>query len=227
MFTTRKIRDVRTKKFAQFGHVLSGYDFGPLSAALKDISLPKYGVSYIPEEPALQSLTLKDKLTWGVYGGMPVQIGYCFGRNRLLNCLEFHIGNEVIYAEDDIVLMVAHAWHISGEGIINTSRVRAFFVPKGTAVLLYGTSGHYAPCSVRETESFRTAIILLRGTNAALPQDYVTAPGCSRLTAVDKRLYPHSDSPEAREQGAPAGLTGPNLRVIGAPGEDNFYVVAV
>jgi len=227
MFKTRKIKDVTSKKFAQFGHVISGYDFEPLSAALGDIPLPKNGVSYVAEETALQSLALKDTLAWGVYGGLPIQVGYCFGWNRLLNCLEFHTGSEVIYAVDDIVLMVAHAWHISGEGIIDTSRVRAFFVPKGTAVLLYGTSGHYAPCSAREGEPFRTAIILLRGTNAALPEDYVAVPGCSHLTAVDKKLYPHPDSPEATEQGAVVGLTGPNLKAIGAPGEDDFYVVPV
>ena len=48
-----------------------------------------------------------------------------------------------------------------------------FFVPAGTAVELYATTFHYAPCSV-DGKEFRCGVVLPRGTNeklSAAPSD--------------------------------------------------------
>ena len=79
------------------------------------------------------------------YGGMPIQIGMCWGYNTKLNCLEYHRDSEVNVGETDFVLLLAKEDEIE-DGMLDTAKVKAFRVPAGTAVEVYGTTLHYAPC---------------------------------------------------------------------------------
>jgi hypothetical protein len=49
--------------------------------------------------------------------------------------------------------------------MLDTSQVAAFLLPAGTAVELFATALHYAPCSGSPGEPFRVAVVLPLGTN--------------------------------------------------------------
>jgi hypothetical protein len=95
-------------------------------------------------------------------------------------------------------------------GKIDSDKIQAFYVEKGTAVELYATTLHYAPCSAKSTEQFRVAIVLPKGTNLAKPEITVKNSEDNRLFAANKWLIAHADTSEAK-QGAYIGINGENI----------------
>ena len=63
-------------------------------------------VIYVASVPELEALPVFDELVERTYGEMPVQIGYCNGKNKLLNALEYHRSSEIDVAVSDLVLML-------------------------------------------------------------------------------------------------------------------------
>lgn len=206
------IQSVFDPSFAVYGRVVDGCDFAPLLDALRAGSpKPADGTVYVAGDAALEALPVCGELSSRVYGGMPVQIGYCNGSNRTLNCLEYHRGSEVNVAADDVVLLVASLQKVS-EGKLDTSEVEAFLLPAGSAALLYETTLHYAPCNAPGSGGFRVVIVLPRETNTDKPEITEHSLEDRLLWACNKWLIAHPDSNEAKH-GAFAGLTGENLTV--------------
>ncbi len=200
-----KIYSIQDKEFAEYGTVLD-MDFSALLDILGAKPCPDEGTVYVPEDADLQACPMKEEVQRELYGGLPVQIGYCNGHNRKLNCLEWHTSSEINASTEDMILLLARRQDIQG-GKLDTSKVKAFLVPAGKAVEVYATSLHYAPCGVQGS-GFRCIVVLPQGTNLARPagaQDPV-------LWAANKWLYAHKDSSEAKS-GAYVGLTGENIQV--------------
>ena len=199
--------------FAAYGMTIDGFDFGGLIAALeKNTEKPADKVIYVASDAALEALPVFNDLQNRLFGGLPIQIGYCNGYNTRLNCLEYHRGSEACIAADDLVLMLAKKEDVSADFCIDSSKVKAFLVPKGRGVLCYETALHYAPA--RAAGPFRSVIVLPRGTNTDIPS------GMKALTAEDgllaarnKWLLAHADSPEAKN-GAPVRISGANLDLV-------------
>ena len=82
-------------------------------------------------------------------------------------------------------------------------------MPAGTAVELYATTLHYAPCSAQEG-GFRCVIVLPKGTNEDLTFEPAKEGENRLLTAVNKWLIVHE---EGKIEGAFCGLKGENLEV--------------
>lgn len=205
------IKPVSDQAFSQYGKIVESSSFPALIQALeKHTPRPEDQVIYVPSEPALEALPAFEELRDGFYGGMPIQIGYCNGNNHKLNCLEYHRDSEVNVAADDMILLVASLQKVRG-GRLNTSEVEAFLVPKGTAVQLYETTLHYAPCS-KDRQGFRVAVVLPRGTNGEKPKAAGNFAENPLLWACNKWLIAHPDSNEAKE-GAFVGLSGDNIEI--------------
>lgn len=204
-----KIESVFDDAFAAYGQVYAGLDCAAFLRALEGVPLPEAGVGYQPSCPELEADPLHAVLRDHVFGGMPIQIGWCSGHNRSLNCLEYHQNSEVNLPVDDMVLLLAHRQELRG-GTLDTSRVRAFHVPRGTVVELYATTLHYAPCAARDGGTFRVAIVLPRGTNTEKPPLTPCVPEDAMLWGRNKWLIAHPDAAEAA-QGAYIGLTGRNI----------------
>jgi len=168
-------------------------------------------VIYIPGDLALEALPVASEIKDRLYGGLPVQIGYCNGHNRSLNCLEYHRGSEVVVAADDIILLLA-SLDLVEDYKLDTSEVEAFLLPAGKAVLLFETALHYAPCTADGNDSFRVAIILPKGTNLDKPAIKEGNGEDKLLWAANKWLLAHPDSGEAKS-GAWVGLTGENIQL--------------
>lgn len=208
-----KIQSVFDKEFATYGKVVEGYDFSSLLSTLEANSeKPSDSVIYVPSVDILESEPVFAELSSNCYGGMPIQVGYCNGTNTKLNCFEYHRDSEVDIAADDVVLLVARQQDIIN-GQIDSSNTEAFLCPKGTAVELYATTLHYAPCSTKKGEGFRVIIVLPKGTNEAKPDITIKNDEDKLLWALNKWLVAHKDTSEAKD-GAHVGITGDNVDII-------------
>ncbi len=208
-----EIKSVFDPAFAPYGKVLTGYDTACLLTAMNTIPMPMSGTAYRPSIPALEATCTYGLLQNNVYGGMPVQLGMCWGRNTRLNCLEYHRDSEINCGTTDFILLLAREDEIEA-GTLDTGKVKAFLVPAGALVEVYATTLHYAPCSEKPGAGFRVLVALPRGTNGPKPEISVQSAEDAYLFACNKWLLAHPDSDEAA-QGAKIALTGPNIDLSG------------
>ena len=206
-----RIASVYDPEFAMYGSVLSGYDTAQLVKAMSAVAMPEEGVAYQPSLSELESCAVYEELRDRAFGGMPIQLGLCWGYNTRLNCLEYHRDSEVNIGTHDFILLLAKREEIR-DGVLDTSAVRAFRVPAGTPVEVYATSLHYAPCHTEGDTGFRVAIVLPRGTNTEKPAVASRNEEDRWMWARNKWLLAHPESAEA-EQGAYVGLSGENTDV--------------
>ncbi len=195
------VPSVFSTQFERYGRVISGVDTAKVAALLEQCACPEDSVAYVPAEPVLETPELLSDLQNRVFGGLPVEIGYCSGHNRVLNCLEYHRNSELNITGTDALFMVAPLTAVR-DGIVDSQAVETFFAPRGTAVLFYETTLHYAPCNTADSPVFRVCVVLPRGTNTDKPHLTDGSLESAMLTAENKWLLAHPDSPEAR-----AGLT--------------------
>ena len=203
---------VYDREFKSYGKVLEGYDCGELLEAMKAIALPASGVAYEPGIDSLEACAavFADFRDRG-YGGMPIQLGMCWGHNTRLNCLEYHRDSEINVGTGDFVLLLARQDEIE-DGVLDTELVKAFRVPAGVPVEVYATTLHYAPCQVDAAEGFRVAVVLPKGTNTEKPDFAPAGEEDKWMTARNKWLLAHPDSSEAKS-GAHIGLKGENIDI--------------
>ena len=206
-----EIKSVFDAEFSPYGQVHKGYKLDGLLAAMKAIPLPESGTTYQPTIPELEALPIFELFGANAYGGMPVQLGMCWGRNTKLNCLEYHRDSEFNVGTHDFILLLAKQDEIV-DGMLDTAKVRAFRVPAGVLVEVYATTLHYAPCHTDEAEGFRVAVALPRGTNEAKPAIKAITEEDQLLWARNKWLLAHEDSAEAG-QGAAVRLSGGNTDI--------------
>lgn len=206
-----EIKKITDPAFRAYGKVVDGYRLSELLTEMKKTPLPQ-GVEYVPSVPELEGLKVSGELAAGVYGGMPIQVGYCNGHNQKLNAVEYHRDAELDIAVDDLVLLLGKEQDIRPDHTYETSRMEAFLVPAGTAVLLYETTLHYAPCQAGE-EGFRCVIILPRGTNEDMAPLEEKNPEDRLLFARNKWLIGHPEG--GLTERAFIGLVGENLSVGG------------
>ena len=101
-----EIRKVTDPEFADYGKVLEGYDFKGLIKALEDKTPCPEGTVYVGSCPDLEYTDAFGVLQNNVYGGMPIQIGYCNGHNTKLNCLEYHRDSGINMGTKDFILLL-------------------------------------------------------------------------------------------------------------------------
>jgi len=214
-----KLYSVNDPEFATYGRVLTGYDFTELLDTLEKTTPNGPGVIYEPSVKSLEACAVYKDLKDREYGGMPIEIGFCNGVNSKLNCYEYHRDSEINVAATDAILMLGLLKDVEDDFTYDTSKVKAFFVPAGTAVEVYATTLHYAPCGVNGN-GFRVSIILPKGTNYPLKAKHAklnndgSAPNEDALiTAVNKWLIGHKDG--GLDEGSFLGLKGENLNING------------
>ena len=146
-----------------------------------------------------------------LFGGMPVQLGWCNGHNTKLNCLEYHRDSEFNLGTEDFILLLAKMDDIT-DGKLDTAKLKAFRAPAGTLVEVYATTLHYAPCHVDPAKGFRVLVALPKGTNTAKPDIQNNGGDDPLLWACNKWLLAHSESAEAKN-GAAVALRGENIDI--------------
>lgn len=205
------IYSVYDPEFKPYGKVLEGYDTTCLLNAMNTIPMPDSGTAYEPSIPTLEATCIYGQLQNNAYGGMPVQLGMCWGYNTKLNCLEYHRDSEVNVGTNDFILLLAKQDEIV-DGVLDTAAVKAFQIRAGVPVEVYATTLHYAPCHTDEAVGFRVAVVLPRGTNTAAPGAAPENEEDTWLTARNKWLLAHPESAEAAA-GSHIGLKGVNIDI--------------
>lgn len=209
------ILSVKDPAFAKYGRIVTNVDFTELVAAMEKTPVPE-GVVYEPGVKELEALPVMEELSNVVYGEMPIQIGYCNGHNTRLNAVEYHRDSEINVAATDAILILGSLQDVEADHTYDTSKMEAFLLPAGTAVEVYATTLHYAPCSV-EGKGFQVAIVLPKGTNYPLKTSHPKAQGIATdnedclITAVNKWLIGHAEG--GLEPGSFLGLKGKNLDI--------------
>lgn len=205
------IYSVYDAEFRPYGRVLEGYDTAELVKALEDKTPLPEGVEYVPGDKVLEELPVYAQIRDQVYGGMPVQLGWCNGHNTKLNCLEYHRDSEVNLGSRDFILLLGLESDIV-DGVLDTATVKAFRCPAGTMVEVFATALHYAPCSAKKGEGFKVLVALPQGTNTEKPVFTPKTEEDTWMTARNKWLLAHAESSEAKD-GAHIGLKGENIDI--------------
>jgi hypothetical protein len=208
-----EIISVADKRFKKYGRVIKNIDFGTLVDAMKETFVPE-NVVYEPTVENLEKLEVAAEIKNKFFGELPIQIGYCNGHNELLNAVEYHRSSEINVAATDAILILGNLWDAEDDFTYDTSKMEAFLVPAGTAVELYATTLHYAPCGV-DNKGFQVAVILPRGTNFELTTEHAKCPLCggedALITAANKWLIGHEEG--GLPKGSFIGLKGKNLNI--------------
>lgn len=204
-----EIKKITDPAFGKYGRVVQGIDFSDLVEAIKkETPLPE-GVAYEPSIAALEATSAAKELQKKTYGELPIEVGYCNGHNYKLNAIEYHRNSEINVAATDAVLIVGMQQDITDDFKYETAKMEAFLVPAGTAVEIYATTLHYAPCSANEG-GFKVGIVLPAGTNYPLKEKHEGWED-ALITAQNKWLIGHAEG--GLDAGAHIGLIGKNLDI--------------
>ncbi|KML30825.1 DUF4867 family protein [Priestia aryabhattai] len=203
---------IEDSKFKPYGKVINEYNFSKLETYMDSLTIPQDQNVYVASVTEMENTIIKDQLQEAFYGEMPIQIGYCNGPNSTLNGLEYHKSSEINIAITDMVLLLGKVQGVENN-FFNSSDVIAFFVPEGTAVELYGTTLHFAPCKVNN-EGFKTVVILPKGTNDPLSTNIQKRTKEDELLFMkNKWLIAHPEREQLINKGAHPGIKGENIKV--------------
>ena len=203
-----EIFSVGDERFRKYGKVWDGFECSKILKEMEHTPLPD-DVIYVPSVEEMEVLQEAVEFQNRVYGGLPIQIGYCNGNNHKLNALEYHRNSEINIAVTDMILLIGQLADVTPEHTYDTAKVEAFHLPAGTVVEMYETTLHYAPCNVGDN-GFKCVVILPKGTNTEIDFVLPKTGEDALMTAKNKWLIAHE---EAGIEGAFNGLRGENLTV--------------
>ena len=208
-----KIYSVFSEEFASYGRIVRGYDFSSLVSYMEEnTEIPESGNIYFASIPEMEECEVMKDVQNVLYGGMPIQAGYCNGRNTTYNGFEYHKGSEINIAVTDFCLVLGHTWQIE-DNRFYIGDEKVFFVSKGTAIEMYQTTLHLSPCRICD-EGFKDIVILPRGTNTPLDNNEKNEDCESALLLQkNKWVIAHPEREPLIKQGAFAGLIGENKEI--------------
>ena len=187
-----QILKVTDEAFRQYGKVIKDLDVSDIITAMSETPCSD-DVVYEPSIESLEACKSAQSVSDSLYGGMPIQIGYCNGHNHLLNAVEYHRDSEINIAVTDLILILGKEQDITA----------------GTTIEVYATTLHYAPCNVAAS-GFKCVVVLPKGTNTDITLEEKHTPEDDLLFARNKWLLSH---PDANIAGSVAGIKGENLSV--------------
>lgn len=203
-----QIKSITDSAFKKYGRVLK-MEVPDLLKRLAETPVTD-GVEYVASASELEACAEHDAIANSIYGGMPIQIGYCNGTNHTLNAVEYHRDSEIDIALDGAILLIGSQQDVEDDFTYDTGKMEAFHAPAGAVVELYATTLHYAPINAEGKDNFRVVIVLPKGTNTEPPVLSGTFPEDKLMTARNKWLIAHE---EAKIEGAFNGLKGENITI--------------
>ena len=205
-----KVYEITDEKFKKYGRVIRDADAAGILEAMKSTPCPRE-VEYVPSLKALEEAKGAKETAASLFGGMPVQIGYCNGNNHKLNAVEYHRNSEINIPATDAVFIVGMQQDIEDDFTYDTSKMEAFYAPAGSVIELYATTLHYAPCNGKDG-GFKVIVVLPKGTNTDIEACEPMVREDRLLFARNKWLIAHPES-GLDADGAFTGLKGENLTV--------------
>ncbi|MHB1336746.1 MAG: DUF4867 family protein [Candidatus Humimicrobiaceae bacterium] len=210
-----QIFNLRSSNIKKFGKAVVNIDFSEaIEYMLNNTVIPEKGYYYTPSLEALENMKLREEASKLIYGHMNIQIGYCNGKNVMLDGLEYHKGTEVCVAATETVLFLGSL--VDMEGItFNSSHVEALYLDAGDAFEMYPTTMHFCPChTTTHVPGFKTIVLLPEGTNYKIDNLKILPYGEGRLLwARNEWQFVHPDNKIGIEQGNYPGLLGENFKL--------------
>ena len=201
-----KIYSIEDKRFSKYGKILENPFFEELCEKAKSIEIPESGCSYLASIKEFETPEAIEYFSQ-YFGQMPIQIGYCWGVNSLLNAVEWHKTSEVHCALEDMVVLLGYYGDIR-ENKYDSKKIQAFLVKKGQAIEVYSTTLHYCPVKANGG-IFKNVVVLPKGTNTPLDKH----SNDKLLVAKNKWLIAHLDCKKQVDLGRVVGITGKNLNI--------------
>ena len=210
------IHRVRDTKFRSYGRLLSGFSETKIDELLtymdRHTAIPESGNCYVASVNELEQLSIFEDFQNVTYGGMPIQMGYCNGRNSTYNGFEYHKSSELNIAVTDFMLVLEHSYDIREDGFYDNADAEVFFVEKGDIIEMYQTTLHLSPIRVSE-EGFKDVVVLPQGTNTPLKDRSSIGRNdveSKLLLQTNKWVIAHPMRKPLIDQGAFPGIIGLN-----------------
>ena len=201
-----ELKKITDQAFSKYGRVLD-LDVSDLLSRLAKTEIPA-DIFYTASDASLEGCMEFTEISNSVYGGMPIQIGYCNGHNKFLNAVEYHRDSEVNIPLGNAIFMLGLQQDIEEDFSYDTAKMEIFEVPGGSVIEFYATTLHFAPCT-NEENGFQVAIVLPKGTNAEKPKLDSKFAENKLMQARNKWLIAHEEW--AGSSNAFVGLKGDNL----------------
>lgn len=199
---------VHDEAFKKYGQVIEGLKTGELCACLERLKMPEQGSTYVAELPELMASGEAREIEARFFGGNSCELGVCYGFNSQMNAMEWHKCSELNVAVTPLVLLLGDLRDVE-DGQYDAGQVEAFYLEKGAAVEIYGTTLHFCPCQV-SGEGFVCLVGLTKGTNLPLEGD---AGEKGLLYRRNKWLICHEYNRGLIEKGVQPGIHGENYTV--------------
>lgn len=208
------VYSVKDAQFKTYGRIVEGYDFREWMAFMEEnTQIPEQGNVYVASVEELEKMNVFQSLQSQFYGGMPIEAGYCNGRNTTYNGFEYHKGSEINIAVTDFMLVLGHTWDIC-DNTYKVEDAEVFFVEKGTAIEMYQTTLHLSPCRVCD-EGFKGIVVLPRRTNTPLKEKKMSFEAENQLLLqTNKWVLAHPEREPLIRQGAHPGVLGENKELF-------------
>ncbi|MBN1299384.1 MAG: DUF4867 family protein [Actinobacteria bacterium] len=211
----KKILSVYDEGFKNFGMIHQGFQIDALLDYIERNNKVKDEIVYVADDNRMRQEVAGqlDPIMLSVYGGLDVQTGVCFGRNNLLNGLEFHHGSEVYIVGADMIMMVGLQQDIKWpEGTYDSSLIKFYYAPKGSVVELYGGCMHYAGANVYHEQGINVIVSLLKWTNSPIDFEVGKSDRDELIIGKNTWFIAHPEYLAAREAGWHLGITGENFK---------------
>lgn len=213
-----RIKDISDKSFEEYGRILKGVKAEEVISYVKKIAKISDEVIYEPSVTGLEKdKNFVAKMRDGIFGGMPVQVGWCYGRNSMLDGLEYHKGIEVVVAVTDIVVILGDMRDIKwqkGKPVYSSAKSEIFYIKKNTVVEFHAWCLHFAPIHVDRKAGFATVVVLPKDTNTPLKFKPENKGESKMLFAKNKWLLVHKSAKGLIKDGACCGISGKNIKVL-------------
>ena len=209
----RNILPIHDDSFKKFGVIHKGFKIDRLLEYL-DHNQVNDEIVYNADVPEMREkfASQLDPIMKSVYAGMDVQVGVCYGRNNILNALEYHHGSEVYIHATDMVLMLALVEDIKWpEGVYNSALIRSYYAPRGCVIELRGGCMHYAAINVFRQKGLNLIVSLLRGTNLKINFKISSQNRDKLIIAKNTWLLVHPEYEPAKKEGWHVGIIGENF----------------
>lgn len=207
MILKRLIDNNPNIKFYTLGNVCDlykkiDYDFSQIILQSEKLPVCKQN-SYIADDDDLNKTDIVKYVFENVFAELPIQAGWCYGGNNLMNGMEWHKSSEVVIACTNCVLLIGDNKDIVN-GLYDSGKAFGLFLKKGEAVELLPLTLHLAPLPI--DGYFKICVILPKGTNTPLSSGID-----GMLRAVNKWLLIHKDNQKGKELGGKIGVIGENI----------------
>jgi len=211
----RNIVSVSDESFKRFGMAHKGFKIDTILDYIKRNNIVSDDIVYTADVPEMRKelAAQLEPILESIYAGMEAQTGLCYGRNNILNGLEYHQGSEVYILGAGMIMMLGLDEDIKWpQGTYDSSLLKFYYAPKGSVVELKGGCMHYAGVNVYEKEGINVIVNLLNKTNTPIDFKVGNHGRDKLLIAKNSWFIAHPDYNPAKNAGWHLGITGENFK---------------